>query len=729
MIASVIVDILNSSVDRVYDYTACDNCVEKGSRVMVPFGGRYVEGYVIDIKQKSDVEKSKLKSIIKVIDKIPSITQECLNLLFYMKSKYHVLLAEALRLFIPAQLRGGRVREKTAKMVYLCDTDFDEIIDKIGKRAQKQIEAAQYLKKNGEQNIALLSKKFGRASITALIKKGLAAVKTVELIREPYTGLKANDIKHKLTERQKYAVDAITGGSGIYLLFGVTGSGKTEIYLNCIEKMLEKGKSAIMTVPEIALTPQIMKIFRSRFGGNVALLHSGLSAGERLDEWNRLRRGEAKIAVGARSAIFAPLENIGIIIIDEQHEQSYISENSPRYDAKEIAEFRAKYNNCPLVMGSATPLVESFYYACQKKYKLIEIPQRISGEMPEIHLVDMVREVRAGNNSFISSALREKMQTHLEKGNQIILFINRRGYSPIVICSSCGYIAKCTDCDVTLNYHKADGQLKCHYCGNRYEVLGKCPQCGSDKIRKSGTGTQKVCDELAKIFPPAKVLRMDNDTTQNKEAHLNITQKFANRQADILVGTQMIAKGHDFAGVTLVGVLDADLSLYFSDYRSVERTFSLITQVAGRAGRADKSGEVIVQTHTPYHYVYRMICDYNYKGFYQREISLREAAKYPPFAKILRVLCISEEEDKAREAVKNIYSKIKDLKQSFGGNFIYLNAMKAPVSKIKNKYRYQVLARVTDNDNKITDIIYDIVDLCRVKNVTSFLEVNPSAMH
>lgn len=733
MIASVIVDVLSSSVDKVFDYKIPDGKdARSGHRVLVPFSRRKVEGYIIDIKERSDLDEGKLKEIISILDDIPAITEEMLRLMYFMQGKYHILLAEALRLFIPAELRGGRVGSKRAFEAFLNpDLSVENILAAIAKRATKRIEAVKYLEEKGRRPLSELNGMFGSSSVKALIESGYILTEEIRIERTPYQDMsEAKGAPLTLTCRQQDVLEFIEKNSpDKFLLFGVTGSGKTEVYLRRIESCLMEGKTAILMVPEIALTPQIMRIFRSRFGGRVALLHSGLSAGERFDEWDRLRRGEARIAVGARSAVFAPLENVGVIIIDEQHEQSYISESSPRYDTKDIAEFRCGYNKCSLIMGSATPLIESFYYAQNGKYKLVEMGERINGMMPKITLIDMRREVLAGNDSIFSTSLKDKLEETLKKGNQAMLFINRRGYSPIIICSSCGYIARCSSCDVTLTYHKAEDMLKCHYCNARYYAIDRCPSCGSDKVRKSGTGTQKVCDLLKEQFPSARFLRMDNDTTRTRESHLKIIEKFNSGQADILVGTQMIAKGHDFPNVTLVGVLDADLSLYFADYKAIERTFSLITQVAGRAGRADKEGEVIVQTHTPHHYVYRLITDYDYKGFYRREISLREAAKYPPFCRILRVMAISATEEDARGAIKNIYDKVKELKKLFETDFIYLNATKSPVSKIKNKYRYQILARVKDDEGKITDSIYDIVDLCRARNVTSYLEVNPSSMY
>lgn len=422
------------------------------------------------------------------------------------------------------------------------------------------------------------------------------------------------------------------------MLHGVTGSGKTEVYMHCIEDALSKNKTAIMLVPEISLTPQVFLQFKERFGDKVAILHSGLSQGERFDEWRRLRSGEATVAVGARSAIFAPLENLGVIIIDEEHDGSYVSEGNPRYDTVEIAGFRAGYNSCPLVLGSATPSVESYYKAEKGEYKLLELPHRINNLLlPEMEVVDMSRELRAGNRDVFSTSLKDALRKTIAAKEQAIIFLNRRGFASFVMCKDCGFILKCKDCDVSLTYHKEDNQLKCHYCGKRYEMIDRCPICHGTNIRQGRIGTERVVEEVRKVLPEARVLRMDNDTTSEKGAHQRILSAFSKGEADVLVGTQMIAKGHDFQNVTLVGILDADFSLYLSDYRSNERTFQLITQVAGRAGRAGKSGKVIIQTYTPRHYVFRYAASYDYKNFYLKEKTQGKS----PNSRRLRTLFVS----------------------------------------------------------------------------------------
>ncbi|MDE6850102.1 MAG: primosomal protein N', partial [Clostridia bacterium] len=410
-----------------------------------------------------------------------------------------------------------------------------------------------------------------------------------------------------LTAAQQGAVDYIENSPcRVNLIHGVTGSGKTEIYLKIIADKLKEGKSAIFLVPEISLTPQMLSQLRARFGGQAAIMHSGLSAGERFDEWWRLRTGEAKIAIGARSAVFAPLENIGAIIIDEEHDSSYRSETSPRYSTVEIAKMRAEYNDCKLILGSATPSVESFIRAKEGEYGLVTLTERINGRpMPEIIIADMRRELKRGNPSNLSRALKEELAQTLADGKQAIIFLNRRGYSQTVICTDCGYVAKCENCDVSLTYHSEENCLKCHYCGAKYRMLSACPECGGNHLRYSGTGTQRVVAELSQLFPSARLIRMDNDTVSGRDGHYKILKQFSEKKADILVGTQMIAKGHDFPAVTLVGILDADMSLHFSDYRSGERTFQLITQVAGRSGRAGDKGKVVLQTYSPENYILR----------------------------------------------------------------------------------------------------------------------------
>jgi primosomal protein N' (replication factor Y) len=510
----------------------------------------------------------------------------------------------------------------------------------------------------------------------------------------------------------------------VQLIHGVTGSGKTEIYLSYIAKQIALGKSAIFLVPEISLTPQMLAQLRSRFGEQAAILHSGLSAGERFDEWRRLRSGEAKIAIGARSAIFAPLQNMGAIIIDEEHDTSYCSESAPRYSTIEVAEMRAKYNNCKLILGSATPSVETYSKAQAGEYNLITLTERINKKpMPEIIIADMRRELKRGNPSPFSLALKEELDKTLAADQQAILFLNRRGYSQTVICQDCGYVAKCEHCDVSLTYHSEDNCLKCHYCGARYKMLTSCPDCGGKHVRYSGTGTQRVVAEVKELYPEARILRMDNDTVAGKDGHYKILKQFAAHEADILVGTQMIAKGHDFPSVTLVGILDADMSLHFADYRSGERTFQLITQVAGRSGRASEKGKVVLQTYAPENYILRYAVAYDYKGFFENEISVRKTTNFPPFALIVRIMVTGECEQSALEVLKAVWVATQELCARCPEEFLFLNKMHSPIKKIQERVRYQVLMRL--QSGILLPHIYDIA----VQNSTSqtlvYVEENP----
>ena len=532
-----------------------------------------------------------------------------------------------------------------------------------------------------------------------------------------------------LTSAQLNAVATITQKEGKYLLHGVTGSGKTVVYQKLIENALKQNKTAIMLVPEISLTPQVLKLMRATFGELVAILHSGLSQGERFDEWKRLKKGEAKIAIGARSAVFAPLENIGVIIIDEEHDSSYISDSNPRFDTITVAEYRAEYNGCPLVLGSATPDIETYKKATEGEYKLIKMPDRVTGaSLPEITIVDMSEEIRRGNDSIFSKELIDGLKDTVLKGEKAMIYINRRGFSSFVMCRDCGYIPKCSDCDVSLTYHKFENRLKCHYCGKAYIMPDKCPKCGSTKIRHGRVGTQKVKEETERLIEGAKVIIMDNDTTSKKGSHFDILDKFANGEANVLVGTQMIAKGHDFSDVTLVGILDADFSLFFDDYRSSERTFQLVTQVAGRAGRADKKGKVVLQTYTPRHYVFRYAQNYDYDGFYSKEVNARQVTKFPPFSVIVRVLCSDFEDETAFNVTKNIYRAIKDIK-SRCDDFIYLSAMRSPVNKVQNKFRYQVLMRLKcNNSDNIIKEVFAITDKFKAKS-NCFVEINPQNLN
>ena len=720
MIAEVIVDIAAGETDRIFDYL-CDENTVVGSRVRAPFGNKILPGFVMNVKEKSSYPIEKLKKVLPCEDELPALTPECLRLANKLAERYRVPKALTLRLFLPSEMRTGKVRELMRNYAVLLPVEGEY---QIAKNAKNQWGAIEFLKANGKTDCAYLNKEFSGA-IAALEKKGYVAVTKEQILRDPYKAVEGESVERTLTPDQERAVEYIQKDNRTaQLLHGVTGSGKTEIYLTLIAKCLKEGKSSIFLVPEISLTPQMLSQLRSRFGKNAAILHSGLSAGEKFDEWWRLRTGEAKIAIGARSAVFAPLENLGVIIIDEEHDSSYFSESAPRYSTYDVALLRAKYNGCKLILGSATPAVETYKRAQDGEIGLIRLTKRINQRpLPEITIADMRREVRRGNNSAFSTALKEELEKCLESGNQAILFLNRRGYSQSVICKECGYVAKCEACDVSLTYHKDEKCLKCHYCGAKYEMLTACPECGSYKLSYAGTGTQRIVDELKKLYPTARILRMDNDTTRGKEGHYKILKEFGEKRADILVGTQMIAKGHDFPSVTLVGILDADMGLHFSDYRSGERTFQLITQVAGRSGRAEEKGKVVLQTFSPENDVLRFAIAYDYEGFYRNEISRRAATAFPPFSKIVRVLVSGEDEKKALEALKTVYFGLKDLYTAQTEKFIFFDKMKAPIKRIENKFRYQVLMRLAENS--VLPEIYDICAEARTREVLVSVEENP----
>ncbi len=714
-------DIAHSQVDRIFEYF-CGDEVSAGSRVKVPFGGRIVDGFVIGLAEKSEYAPEKIKPVKEAYDEPPALAEECFALMNRLSERYRVPKAVCLRLFMPSEMRCGRVREMYRKVAV-----FNEGASiALSKTAKQQAAFLAELKERGETDYAAACKKYGRGAVVAVIEKGAAHTRKVRVNRSPET-FKAEAGEEKiLTPAQTDAVERILSSQKrTHLIHGVTGSGKTEIYLNLIRDALTRGKTAIFLVPEISLTPQMLSQLRGRFGGLAAILHSGLSAGERFDEWWRLRTGEARIAIGARSAVFAPLEDIGVIIIDEEHDGSYFSESAPRYSTQEVAMLRARYNGCKLVLGSATPSVESYARAESGEYNLITLTERINGKpMPEIEIADMRKEVKRGNNTAFSLALRDALAETLEGGNQAIIFLNRRGYAHNVICGDCGYVARCENCDVALAYHSAENCLKCHYCGAKYMTPKACPECGGLHLRYGGAGTQRVVADLKELFPQARILRMDIDTTSGKEGHYKILKEFGEKKADILVGTQMIAKGHDFPSVTLAGILDADMSLHFSDYRAGERTFQLITQVSGRSGRAGEAGKVVLQTYSPENPILRYAVRYDYAGFFRSEIEMRRATKFPPFSLICRVMVTAKNDAEALEILKNVYTAAEELRREYPDEFIFLNKMHSPIKKLQNKVRYQVLMRL--ESKKLLAAIYDIAAKNTAKDVSVYVEENPS---
>lgn len=730
MIAKVIVDVAHSEVDRVFDYISIDG-VNEGDRVLVPFGRQTIEGFVVGFSSASDLPYEKLKAIVKRLDDFSALSEETLKLAEFLRDTYHVPFALALRQFIPSELRGGKVKEKTVLIVTLSDIPIEEMISSLKKSATAQIGIIETLAKTKRTGYTELSEKFGSSAIRTLEKRGFLTVTEEKSGRTPYTSLENSAKDVKLTPEQARAVYGIENtDKRTSLLFGVTGSGKTEVYLKLISDTLKKGKTAIMLVPEISLTPQMLRQLRARFQGEVSILHSKLSAGEKFDEWLRLKRGEAKIAIGARSAIFAPLDNLGLIVIDEEHDGSYEAENSPRYKTIEVAEERARLSGAKIVLGSATPSVESYDKAIGGEYYLAEMKTRINGKnLPEFIVADMRQEIRRGNESIFSSDLKSEIEDCLKQGNQAIIFFNRRGYSRQVLCRDCGNVIRCENCDVALNYHKDQGVLKCHFCNATYKMPSACPECGSINLSYNGIGTQKVVDEIKRLFPSARLLRMDNDTTSGKEGHFKILKDFSDKKADILVGTQMVAKGHDFPAVTLVGILDADMSLYFSDYRSGERTYQLITQVAGRSGRADKKGKVVLQTYNHDNEVLRFAINYDYVGFFEREKAVRKSTNFPPYSLVLRIMVEADDDKAAMEGLKEVYFRVKEVYDRERDKFTFFNKMKCPVKRIKNKYRYEILMRIPPDDKRLKDEIYNLALKDKKPGVLTYVEENPSNLY
>ena len=721
MVLEVIVDISSSEVDRTFDYEGVDCPI--GSRVVVEFGKKQLIGFVVGKKESTDY-LGKLKTV-KYLDS--PINPDQLSLLNFMREAYNLRYIDVLRLFVPAKLREEKDPEYT-RIFLTADEDrpLDELREIVGERAKKQLEALDYIASTSGQFLSVMMNRFGSSAVNGLRDKGVLKESKVHERSAPLSTLQKEKKDVTLTHDQESAVNEIVNGAGTFLIHGVTGSGKTEIYETVIEHFLAQGKTAIMLVPEISLTPQMLGLFRARFGDNVAILHSGLNATERYDEWKRLYTGEAKIAIGARSAIFAPLQNLGAIIIDEEHDTSYLSESNPRYDTKSVAKFRAKECGAVLVLGSATPDMETYLNATKGEYHLITLKNRISSfALPEMEIVDMTEEFRRGNRGLFSKALEEAIREKLEKKEQVMLFLNRRGFASFLRCKECGYVAKCQDCDISLTYHKEDNELKCHYCGKRYRMLSKCPNCGSTEIKQGRIGTERVVDELKRLFPNVRTLRMDNDTTERKDSYFKILNSFSKGEADVLVGTQMIAKGHDFANVTLVGILEADQALYFSDYRSSERTFQLITQVAGRAGRAEKEGRVILQTYAPKHYVFRFGKTYDYLGFWKKEINTRLVTKFPPYTKIVRVLLNSTDEQDVVDSTRNVYRGVQELERRFG-KFVYLGAAKSPVNRMKGLIRYQVMMRLVPEEfDMVIGEVYKLCDENKPKKGSGFVEINP----
>lgn len=707
--------ILNSEaleIDRPFTYKIPLEFQEKvqvGQIVKVPFGmgNKTSEGFVLAIKQEDEVDINfRVKKISAIITNGPVIDLNDIELINFLREKYLCKYIDAFRLLIPVGIMKG-AKSKSKKVIVFKNDDLSCM-----QKPEGYIDIIKFLRENSGKytkseliNINSIS----QYKLNKLIEKGLLAVEEETVFR--YNNRAYNvDYEKKLTLEQKYVLDTYNSSqNNLFLLKGVTGSGKTEVYMRMVEEVLEKNQSAIVLVPEISLTPQMIERFKGRFGKNVALFHSKLSDGERFDEWFRVKEGKAKLVVGARSAIFLPVKNLGLIIIDEEHENTYKSDQNPKYQTKEVAEFLSEQKGCRVVLGSATPTIESYYRALIGELDLLELNSRVDGKaMPPMEVIDMRNELRSGNISLFSRELFKEIQEKLSKGEQIILFLNRRGFSTFVSCRSCGYVFKCEECDISMTYHRS-GLLVCHYCGKTKRAPQKCPKCDSKYVKFFGAGTQRVEEEVKKYFKDARVLRMDVDTTRSKDSYENIYNTFKEGKADILIGTQMISKGLDFKNVTLVGILAADMSINIPDYRAAERTFQIITQVAGRAGRGQKQGKVVIQTYTPEHYSLEYAVNYDYEGFYEKEFTVRALMKYPPFGKILLINGISKKEDLLKNFMHKISNVIKPLVEKEVDVDI-LGPIPCLVSKVKENYRWQIVVKGEFNSEfakKIKELLYD----------------------
>ena len=744
MVAEVIINSTAKKLNRTFDYNIpkeLESMIFVGSKVLVPFGRlkNLEEAHVVGIKKSSEFE---IKDIARVEN---GLTDKQIELANWMAKRYFCNVSECIKLMQTPGTRtknvNNRIQDKKINVVYL-KKDFDEISFDIesGKiKSDKQIRILNFVKDNEGCTIPEIEAftDSSRAIVNTLIKKEYLELVETKIERNPLDRKKVDNTQNlKLTDEQQVAFNKVaeTIDNNKYekfLLYGVTGSGKTEVYLQLIDKVIKENKSAILLVPEISLTPQMLDRFISRFGKEkIAVLHSKLSIGERHDEWERIKEENAKIVIGARSAIFAPVKRLGIIIIDEEHDSSYKSEASPKYNAKEVAKKIAKKTKIPLLLGSATPDLITFYNAKEtKKITLLELTKRANNSnLPKVEIVDLKQELANGNRSMLSQNLYESIEQNLKDKLQTILFLNRRGYSTFIMCRNCGYTVKCKNCNISMTYHSYENILKCHYCGYEENLKKICPECGSDKIRYFGTGTQKLEQEIHRRFPNAKTIRMDVDTVNKKNSHEEILNKFKNEDIDILIGTQMVVKGHHFPKVTLVGVIAADSSLNIDDYRATERTFQILTQVAGRAGREKFPGKVIIQSYNPENFSIQNAQKQNYGEFYETEIALRNQLKYPPFCDIIIIGFNSINEEEIKKVSNLAYEiAIKNLNNE---EFKIFKPMPSPIDKIQNKFRWRIIIKGNMNEkaneilNKMLRTLYDK----DYKNTKITVDVNPNNM-
>ena len=724
MYVSVLTQIGAKAVDQTFFYHVpklLEDSIKIGVRVRIPFGKMILDGFVLGISDCCSYDNSRLKDIINVIDEEPVLNKEMLllgrhmsdTLLSSLSSCYQVMLPKALKAEVKSDIKIKydrylhRIKDIEDSDRYISNCKYESQINLLCKL------------KEGDILITKMS-----SSINTIIKNGLATIIYEECKRYKYDGI-SNYKRVNLTDKQRLVSDNIVSSfdrSNTFLLYGVTGSGKTEVYMDVIEKVLNRDKTAIMLVPEIGLTPQIVGKFISRFGDVISVLHSKLSDSERYDEYRKITKGESKIVIGTRSAIFVPFTNIGVIIIDEEHTLSYKQDNNPRYSAINIAEWRSKYHNCPLVLGSATPSLESFAKAGNHVYKLLSLTERAGGSvLPIVNIIDMKEEVKKGN-FILSDMLKNKISEVLGRGEQAIILLNRRGYSSTISCKECGYVYKCPNCDITYTYHKSSNNLKCHYCGYSMVLPNKCSICGSDNLKDYGLGTEKLEETLNSLYK-ARIVRMDVDTTSKKGQHQKIIDDFGEHKYDILIGTQMIAKGLDFPLVTLVGVVSIDSSLTSPDYRASENTFQLLSQVSGRAGRSENKGEVIVQTFNPDHYAITLAKNHDYIDFYKEEMKVRKMLKYSPYYYMVLVAITSLDYELGFKEANKIGSYIRN---NISSDSIVLGPTMANMFKVNNIYHYQIIIKYRKDDS-LMKVLKFIIDM-QVKNnkIDVSIDFNPS---
>lgn len=811
-VAKVIVDVPSRETDRPFDYLIPDELkgwIEVGSRVGVPFGRRTVQGFVLSLHRESDMDPARMKPIQELLDLMPPLPPDLVEMAEWMSRKYACSMISALQVMIPAALKGkaeryisvaedeggqdalseadaeagsaysdslfavpelltgeeeeivayvkaagqvtmdhlsarfadragdlkglirrgilaetqmikDKVRKKTVKTVSaaVSGEEAEKALASFSGQARRQKEVLQFLLEVGvplSLQEVLSTLRVTAGTVAKLAEKGFAVIEDVEVFRDPYRNrhFKGTDPLERTAEQEvvygKVTETLDERSYGVFLLHGVTGSGKTEVYLQTIERCISLGRQAIVLVPEISLTPQMVERFKGRFGGKVAVMHSRLSTGERYDEWRKIREGRVQVAIGARSAVFAPFADLGLIVMDEEHETSYKQEETPKYHARDVAVYRAHQHNAAVILGSATPSLESYHAARSQADDnfaplLLEMKQRPSGShLPGVNIVDMREELRDGNRSMFSRALHEGIAARLERGEQTVLLLNRRGHSTFVMCRTCGYVAGCPECDISLTYHQKSNNLRCHYCGYAAPAPSICPECNSEHIRYFGTGTQRVEGELAKLFPGIRVIRMDVDTTTEKGSHEKLLQTFREKKGDVLLGTQMVAKGLDFPDVTLVGVIAADTALNFPDFRSAEKTFQLLTQVAGRAGRHQLPGEVFIQTYMPDHYSVIHASRHDYGSFVREELNHRRALHYPPYSRLILVTLSHEKLPLLLRMAENFAGDLRGKAQRLGwyGNLDrfaaealdILGPVASPIPRIKNRYRFQCMVK------------------------------------